>query len=426
MLRELSIIAPLIFGAVLQQAWAVDIAIENSGFEQLVLSCSPQNSCRAEKNVPGWTGSTNFSTVKPTTNRDGSFPVFPAGVPEGANAAELNYEGDLAQTLAATLQPDTTYMLVYYFGAQAAGGYPFPAGGYSVELQAGSTILATDSSLSPGPGTFAAGRIVYSSRTVNPGQRLGIRLKNWGSGVVYLDKISLDATPNLIPGSASQIASGGGWKTTLTLINMASGSNSVKFAFRMDDGRPLTLPLAITQRGASENATASSLDRTLDAGATLLVESEAPVSAAPLVGWAEVNSSQPVAGFAIFRQRSRDGRDAEGTAALETTRGSRLLLPFDNSAGFATAVAIVNLTGDAATINATIRDDNGAQIDSQPFALTGMGHTSFAIGERFPITNGRRGSIEFQTRVVERSQDWGRDLTRPEASRPYRSPFRSN
>jgi hypothetical protein len=60
-------------------------------------------------------------------------------------------------------------------------------------------------------------------------------------------------------------------------------------------------------------------------------------------------------------------------------------------------VAIVNLAGDAATINATIRDDGGAQIGSQPFALTGMGHTSFAIGERFPITNGRRGSIEFQS-----------------------------
>lgn len=395
MLREISIIAALMFGAVLPQAWAVDVAIENAGFEQLVLSCSPQDSCRAEKNVPGWMGYGN--SVKPTTNPDGSFPVFPTGIPEGANVAELYYDSELVQTLAATLQPDTTYTLVYYVGAQATRGYPFPERGYSVELRAGSTVLAADSSLSPGPGAFVAGRIVYSSRSVNPGQPLGIRLKNWGSGVVYFDKISLDATPNLIPGSASQIASGGGWKTTLTLVNIGSASNSVKVAFRMDDGRPLTLPLAITQRGASDSATASSLDRTLDAGATLLVESEAPASAAPLVGWAEVNSSQPVAGFAIFRQRSRDGRDAEGTATLETTRGSRLFVPFDNSAGFATAVAIVNLTADAATITATIRDDNGAQIGSQPFALTGMGHTSFAIGERFPITNGRRGSIEFQT-----------------------------
>ena len=426
MLRQISIIAPLICGAVVRQASAVDIAIENAGFEQVVLSCSPRDSCRATNSVPGWTGTGDFSSVKPTTNPDGSFPVFPTGIPEGVNAAELYYNGDLVQTLGATLQPDTTYTLVYYIGAQAVSGYPFPADGYSVELLAGSMVLAVNSLLSPNPGTFVMGRIIYSSHTVAPGQRLGIRLKNWGGGVAYFDNISLDATPAMIPSSASHIVSGGGWKTTLTLVNVSSAPNSVRVAFRMDDGRPLSLPLAITQTGASVAATASSVDRILEPGATLLVQSEAPVSAMTLVGWAEVLSSVPVAGFAIFRQRSRDDRDAEGTAPLETNRASRLVLPFDNMAGFATGVALVNLTADAVAINATIRDDNGVQIGLQPFALTAMGHTSFAVGDRFPMTNGRRGIIEFQNAAGGAITGLGSGLVRLAVSRPCRSLFGSN
>lgn len=102
---------------------------------------------------------------------------------------------------------------------------------------------------------------------------------------------------------------------------------------------------------------------------------EAPTSAATLVGWTEVISSGPVAGFVIFRQRGQEDRDAEGTAPLETTRTSRLLLPFDNMAGFLAGVALVNLTADAVIINATIHDDNGAQIGLQAVASPAMGHT---------------------------------------------------
>jgi hypothetical protein len=130
----------------------------------------------------------------------------------------------------------------------------------------------------------------------------------------------------------------------------------------------------------------------------LLIESEAPASAT-LVGWAEVISSGPVAGFAIFRMRGPDGRDAEGTAPLESGGAASLILPFDNTAGFATGVALVNATSDAVIITATIRDDNGAQIGLQAVALPAMGHTSFEVAGRFSMTSGRRGIIEFSNTV---------------------------
>ena len=139
-----------------------------------------------------------------------------------------------------------------------------------------------------------------------------------------------------------------------------------------------------------------SLERTVGAGSTLLIESEAPAATATLVGWAEVTSSGPVAGFSIFRQRSQEGRDSEGTAPLESSRFSSLVLPFDGTSGFATGVALVNLTNQAVIVNATIRDDNGAQIGLQAVSLPAMGHTSFAVSDRFSMTSGRRGIIEFQ------------------------------
>jgi hypothetical protein len=123
----------------------------------------------------------------------------------------------------------------------------------------------------------------------------------------------------LVHTPATQIASGGGWKTSLAIVNLSSTRNSVRVTFRGDDGREMTLPLVITQQGVSETVTA--VDRTLGPDATLLIESEAPSSSAVLVGWAEVVSSGPVAGFSIFRQRGEDGRDGSITESRDRDSG---------------------------------------------------------------------------------------------------------
>jgi hypothetical protein len=392
MLRRISFIATLMRLAILP-IWAVDLPIVNGGFEQVVLPCAPGPNC-VSNDVFGWTTTGQVATFKGSTGPGG---VFPGGIPEGLNTGGVGNQigiGILEQTLGATLQPNITYTLVYSVGSRIDQLFS----GYSIELLAGSATLATDSSLSPPSGTFVTGRIVHTSSADSAllGQRLGIRFRSFGQGGAHFDKISLDATPTIISSSASQIASGGGWKTTLTLVNLSSTQNSVRVALRGDDGRPLTLPLIVTQQGISQQATASSVDRTVEAGATLLIESEAPAAAATLVGWAEVISSGPVSGYAIFRQRGQDGREAEGTAPVESNRTSSLILPFDNTTGFVTGAALVNLSTEAVILNATIRDDTGAQSGLQAVALPALGHTSFALPDRFSITGSRRGTIEFR------------------------------
>jgi hypothetical protein len=376
-----------------QLSVAANVFIANAGFEDVALPCSAGPLCN-DGNLTGWTGIGQSATFMPSIGPGGEYP---SGIPEGVNVAALGNNsgsGVLVQTLGITLQPNTTYTLTFSVGSRA--DYPFA--GYSVELLAGSTTVASDSSLAPPSGTFATGRIVYSTGA-NPtliGQTLGIRLTGNAPGQADFDKISLDASPTGISSSISQIASGAGWKTALTIINFSAGPNSLTVSFHGDDGSPLILPLVVTQLGGVQSATASSVNRTLGAGATLLIESEGPASSSILVGWAEVLSSAPVSGFSIFRLRGQDGRDSEGTASLGSIPSSDLVLPFDNTAGFATGVALVNLTTDTAIVNAVIRDDNGTQIGLQPVLLLGKAHSSFFLADRFSITSGRRGTIEFQ------------------------------
>ena len=201
---------------------------------------------------------------------------------------------------------------------------------------------------------------------------------------------------NNLSSALAHIASGGGWKSTISLQNISSAQNTVSVSFFADYGSPQILPFTVTQQSGSSTSTGSSLTGTIDPNATLLIETEAAAIGQTLVGWAQVVSSAPISGFTIFRQHLQNGVDSEGTSPLETRSLSDLILPYDSTAGFATGTALVNPTSTAVTLTATIWDDAGVQLGVQSITLNGMGHFSFAVGTQFPETAGRRGIIEFQ------------------------------
>ena len=70
-----------------------------------------------------------------------------------------------------------------------------------------------------------------------------------------------------------------------------------------------------------------------------------------------------------------------------------LLLPFDNSGGFATGVALVNI-GAAGTLPIIIRDGNGTLLLNQDLPIGAGAHSSFSLAEKFPIAAGRVGTLE--------------------------------
>jgi hypothetical protein len=115
-------------------------------------------------------------------------------------------------------------------------------------------------------------------------------------------------------------------------------------------------------------------------------------------GWADVLANGALSGFAVFRYG-----DSEVTAPLENRSGTSVSLPFDQTGGYATGIALVNLAGWQANVTATVWDQYGNQIvTQQPIAFaktdgSGSGHDAFMLSDRLPATAGARGIVQFQS-----------------------------
>ena len=82
---------------------------------------------------------------------------------------------------------------------------------------------------------------------------------------------------------------------------------------------------------------------------------------------------------------------------LETRTPGSFVLPFDTTGGYATGVALANVSTAAANITLLIRDDSGNLLQTTSVPLAAQGHTSFDLVSHFGITAQRRGTLEFQT-----------------------------
>jgi hypothetical protein len=196
-------------------------------------------------------------------------------------------------------------------------------------------------------------------------------------------------------GTLSHIAAGGGWDTTISLINTSSAPVAIRLVFHADDGSALSLPLNVTQQGATQSVTAATLDRLINPNTTLTIDAGLQL-ATTVVGWADVLSTGPVCGFAIFRLTCPTCTASEGTVPLQSQFQSTLIVPYDNTANFVTGVALANLSSTQASITATIWDENGNQLGTPTITVAGSGHTAFVLSTKFPLTIGNRGIIQFQ------------------------------
>jgi hypothetical protein len=197
-------------------------------------------------------------------------------------------------------------------------------------------------------------------------------------------------------GVLSHIAAGGGWDTTITLVNTSSSAVPTRLAFYADDGSALSLPLTVTQQGVSQGVTGSTLDRVIGPNTTLLVDTGTQLTST-VVGWADVTSVGPLGGYAIFRQTPQTGSPSEGTVPLQSQFPSTVTLAYDNTAGFVMGVALANLSTSSASITATMWDDSGNLLGTQTITIAGSGHTAFVLPNQLTLTTGRRGIVQFQS-----------------------------
>jgi hypothetical protein len=197
-----------------------------------------------------------------------------------------------------------------------------------------------------------------------------------------------------LAGSMAQIASGGGWDTTLTLVNTGETTGEARLNLFGNDGTPPELPFTFPQAPATSPLVVSTLDRTLNANSLLMLDSQQPINPIAQLGSAQLLTNGAVGGFAIFKY-TPTGQEA--VVPLETGTAPSYVLAFDNTGVLATGVAIANVAAQPADIPVIIRDDTGAPIGAETISLPAQGHASFMLTDNYAVTKGKRGTLELDT-----------------------------
>jgi hypothetical protein len=183
----------------------------------------------------------------------------------------------------------------------------------------------------------------------------------------------------------AQVVDGGGFVTQFAIVNLDTSQVSYQFRFWGDDGNAMSLPLL--------NSAPGDLAGTLAAGATAFVRTSG--NSAPLLqGWAEVASTGRIGLLAIFRLATPGKPDSEATV-LGTQSSGNIFLPFDNTQGFVTGVAVSNANPtQSVSVNMIFTSDTGVQSNAM-ITLPAHGHTAFVMPAAYPATAAARGSIRF-------------------------------
>jgi len=195
-------------------------------------------------------------------------------------------------------------------------------------------------------------------------------------------------------GSLSHIASGGGWTTVISLANASSAQIQVQVNLYADDGTPLNLAVTTTLAGNTQTFTAQQVSENLNPNTTLEITTGGTTGSVT-VGSAQVYSTGPVTGYAIFRQTVPSGSTSEGTVPLQTQGAYSLSLPYDDTSGFIMGVALANLSPTPQTVTVAIFDQNGDSLGTQSLSIPANGHTSFVLPTQFPVTGGELGVLQF-------------------------------
>ena len=211
-------------------------------------------------------------------------------------------------------------------------------------------------------------------------------------------------------GSLAQVAVGyfnvgserGTWTTSMVFMNVSASAATVQVKFYSSAGLPLTLPV-------SGFGLVSELQLIVPFNGTVRVEFDE--STAPLaVGWADVVTSASVRGQGIYRTRIPGKPVSEAAVPLLVREPSlciipqpnstavfpeALILPFDNTKGYVSSVALANTTTVAASLEIEFLDEAGNLLHVVTQPLPARGHTAFETSNHPPVA-GKKGQIRIR------------------------------
>ena len=203
----------------------------------------------------------------------------------------------------------------------------------------------------------------------------------------FLFALSIGSAQTLI---IPQIADGGGWQTTLVLTNTSTAAATANLTFFQSisgGGTTNWVPPFL------ETSTPQSVS--VPAASTVFLHT--PGTATTLSeGWVQVQAGSAIVAYAIFTQTVPGRTNQDGTALAATSTG-RVLMPFDNTIGFVTSLAITNPTSTGESITVAVQPVNGSAAQLSPITLPANGYLAFTLPQQFPSTLSQSGLLEFYT-----------------------------
>jgi len=182
-----------------------------------------------------------------------------------------------------------------------------------------------------------------------------------------------------------QIVDGAGWVTRISIINTDQAPVTYTFRFWGDNGAAMPFPILNQAPGV--------LSGTLAPGASFFAQSPG-TSSTLLQGWAEIATSGQIGLTSIFQFSIGSPRDSQGSS-ISSLSGSSFLMPFDNTQGNVTSVAIANSNGtQPLTVTMNYVTDGGAQ-SSTSIVLQPHAHQAFVVTANNPLVAGFKGAIQF-------------------------------
>jgi hypothetical protein len=187
----------------------------------------------------------------------------------------------------------------------------------------------------------------------------------------------------------SQVVDGGGWQTTIVMGNSTSSPVTVTLSFYSDAGSGGDT--GNWQLQFVEGSSSSTF--TIPAAGTLLLHSfgTAPITTS---GWAQVQAPAGINAFAITSETVH-GSPNQLTTSPGVTPSRGVLVPFDNTRGNVTSLALVNPSQVSETLSVGLQLNSGASSQQTPIVLPSQGHLAFSTAQQFPATSGQSGQLEF-------------------------------
>jgi hypothetical protein len=194
-----------------------------------------------------------------------------------------------------------------------------------------------------------------------------------GGGLLLLEPDNTENTfglaqPQVDSTVLGQFAFNGGWYSALYFNNESPGAVSFTVNFVGDNGNPLNVPAL----------NGSSTTVQIPAGGSAKIE--APNSTTTLSeGYAAFTLPPGVTGYGVFRQSVPGRVDQEAVCPFAPSTATVSTLLFDDTNGLITAIAIVNPSAIAATVQATAYDSSGNQLGMATIPLAAYSKTEAAL-----------------------------------------------